>query len=104
KGPVKSSCVKSGKITKPILNCGILAPYVAGHPSDSKSNIGRAAVSAWVKRIKSVQGATRGQPRPAFEITELYSCATSTYSRGQTRVPNISLGSKSGIKSVPPKS
>src|SRR5262249_37510671 len=37
RGPEKSSCVKSGKMTKPILNCGILAPYVAGHPSDSKS-------------------------------------------------------------------
>src|SRR5262252_6651166 len=29
-------------MTKPILNCGILAPYVARHRSDPKSNIGRA--------------------------------------------------------------
>ena len=30
-------------MTKPMLSCGILAPCVARHPSDSKSNVGRAA-------------------------------------------------------------
>ena len=30
RGPVKSSWVRSGKMTKPILNSGILSPYFGG--------------------------------------------------------------------------